>query len=98
MVTVGVGVTEIVTVCIAEQVPLVAVTEYGVVTDGDTVILLLFEPVFHVYDVAPVAVSTAEFPEQSVGEDVMINTVGEGNTVIVITLDAVHVPLLPANV
>jgi hypothetical protein len=46
----------------------VPVTVYEVVPEGETIILLVFSPVFQEYEAAPSAVNVASRPEQTVGE------------------------------
>ncbi len=91
-VTVGVGLTVTTTVAILEQLPLLPVTVYEVVTVGDAVTLAAvveLNPVagLQLYVVAPLAVRVVLPPEQMEVEGLTV-TVGEVVTVTVTgTLD-----------
>ena len=90
-VTVGEGLTVIVTCAVPVQPAVVPVTVYVVVAAGETVIgePLIF-PGFQVYDVAPEPVSVVELPAQIVELDAVAVTVGVGVTVTVIVAVFVH--------
>jgi len=101
-VTVGVGFTVIVTVALAEHVPVVPVTVYVVVAPGVAVTLLpvvALRPVpgDHVYVVAPPATNGVVLPEHIELDGVTV-TVGVGLTVIVTVFVAEHEPVVPVTV
>lgn len=81
------------TVFVSVQLALAPVTVYTVVTAGDKVCEPpVSAPGFQVYDVAPTAVSTVEFPEQMLPP--VNKSVGVGVTVIVSVAGWLAHPLL----
>ena len=98
-VIVGVGLTNSVTVLVFVQPPLEPVTEYVVVTVGETVTLApINEPGIQVYVVAPDADKVALLPAQmTVGETEAV-TVGVLLTVREMVRVLVHDPLDPVTV
>jgi hypothetical protein len=63
---------------------------------GFTLIVEVFAPVLHVYDVAAPAVNKADCPLQMVDEDALM--VALELTVIVAVVEVVHVPIAPVTV
>lgn len=98
---VGVVVTLIETVCVDEQVPLLPVTEYVVVTVGDAVAVVVITPpafALHVNDGAPDAVKVTADPLQIAVADGAIDTVGVVATVTDTVFVSVQVPFAPTTV
>jgi hypothetical protein len=82
---IGSVLTEIVLTTLTEVLQpkvLVPLTEYVVVLPGVTVIAALVAPVFHVYELAPLAVKSTEEPAHTEFEEV-IESVGKGFTVTI---------------
>ena len=94
--TVGVEVTVIVAVLSLVQLLTVPLTVYVVVDPGLCEIPAELDPVFHVYDVAPLAVSVAVFPEQILAEFTLM--VGVLITVTVVVLMFEQLPVEPVTV
>ncbi len=69
------------------------ITEYVVVTVGETNIGLNEEPVFQLYEFAPFAVKFTASPIQIGFDEVPIETVGLGLTLTDFTMEFVQVPL-----
>lgn len=103
IVKVGVAVTVIIDESIAEQLPLVPVTVYVVVTAGEAVTIapvVELRPVngLHEYVVAPLAVRLTLLPEHIDDAGGAMVTVGVLPTVITIESILVHFPVLPVTV
>ena len=79
------------------QLPVVPLIVYTVVEAGFSVWLApLRLPGFHVYEVAPVAVSTVEPPLQISADGALMVT--DEFTVTVVVIDELHPPLVPVIV
>ncbi len=94
--TLGNGLTVTVTVFALEQPDVVPVTVNIIVEGGVTLILLVVDPVFQLYVVAPVAAKTAVAPLQIVG--LFTETVGEGVTDTLTVFVLVHPDAVPVTV
>ena len=71
--------------------------DVGLAVTEDPVVALRPVAGLHVYDIAPLAVITTLSPVQIVGEAGVTETVGVGETVIVIVVLSWHVPEAPTT-
>ena len=99
MLTVGIGFTWIVKLAVPIHPAAVPVTVYDVTAAGVTVTgFVVPRLLLHVYAVAPLAVSTVEFPTHILLRDAEMLTIGTGFTVIVALATFEHPFKIPVTV
>lgn len=83
--TVALGLTTKVIVCVLVQVPLSPSTVYVVVVVGETTAVVpVTVPGFHVYDVAPFAVNVAELPTHIVFDEAVRVIFGVARLIVIV--------------